>query len=224
MHAGKRLRMLALAFAVPVAAIGSLAFSTHVGPSSAAAVVNAAAPDNTTHTATKLSNRAASSTKPTSPTANPSATVATNGPSRSATTSASPGRSGGPGATAVNCVISRGSTPVSFKTARVSGHQVLVDAGGCALYVNTKDTAHASTCGASCEATWIPVRGPAQAGTDVNQTDLATFTRSNGRAQATFFGQQLYYFAKDTRPGQASGLGVDSRFFLIDQNGKPVTN
>jgi predicted lipoprotein with Yx(FWY)xxD motif len=189
-----RLRTLALAFAVPVVTIGTLALAGHVASSSAAPVVKVAATDNTTSR------------------------------SGSATTSASPGPSSRPGAAGVNCVRNHASTSVTVKIAHVSGKDVLVDADGCALYVNTKDTARASTCTAACQATWIPVRGPAQAGIGANQTNLGTFTRADGKVQATFVGQQLYYFARDTRPGQASGLGADSRFFLIDQNGKPLTN
>ena len=99
----------------------------------------------------------------------------------------------------------------------------MVDAAGCALYVNTQDSAQASACDTTCQGTWIPVPGPAQAGEGVDQANLGTFTRADGTVQATYFGHQLYRFSRDNAPGQANGQGVDGRFFLVDKAGNPIT-
>jgi predicted lipoprotein with Yx(FWY)xxD motif len=52
------------------------------------------------------------------------------------------------------------------------------------------------------------VKGPASAGPGVTGT-LATITRSDGSAQATYNGHPLYTYVSDTAPGQAKGNGVN---------------
>jgi predicted lipoprotein with Yx(FWY)xxD motif len=113
---------------------------------------------------------------------------------------------------------------VTVKIAQVAGREALVDADGCALYVNTQDTPQISACDQACRAAFPPTPGPAQAGPGVAQSNLGTFTRANGAIQATFFGHQLYYDAHDTQPGQAKGQGVNRAWFLIDRNGTTLTN
>jgi predicted lipoprotein with Yx(FWY)xxD motif len=100
---------------------------------------------------------------------------------------------------------------------------VLVDGNGCALYLNTSDTSTSTAVDAAAETTWIPVTAPAQVtGTGLDQSKVGTFTRPDGKQQATYNGHQLYRFAGDRAPGQANGQGVDDRYFLIGQNGDAV--
>jgi predicted lipoprotein with Yx(FWY)xxD motif len=124
----------------------------------------------------------------------------------------------------VNCVRHIVPTPVTVKIGQVGGREALVDADGCALYVNTQDRPQVSACDQQCRAAFPPAPGPAQAGAGVNQSNLGTFTRPDGTIQATFFGHQLYYDAQDTQPGQANGQGLNQTWFLIDRNATTLTS
>jgi predicted lipoprotein with Yx(FWY)xxD motif len=75
------------------------------------------------------------------------------------------------------------------------------------LYWFVPDTSTKSNCNGSCSSIWLPVKGPATAGTGVTGT-LGTITRSDGTTQATYNGHPLYSYTGDTAPGQNSGNGI----------------
>jgi predicted lipoprotein with Yx(FWY)xxD motif len=104
----------------------------------------------------------------------------------------------------------------------VDGKQALVDGNGCAVYMNIQDSTTSSSCDAACVAQWPPVKGPAQAGSGVTGSDLATFNRTDGTVQVTYFGHQLYYFSGDTAPGQGNGQGNGQTWFLVDGSGNAI--
>jgi predicted lipoprotein with Yx(FWY)xxD motif len=124
----------------------------------------------------------------------------------------------------VNCTKSAAPTPVTVKIGQAGGKEALVDADGCALYVNTQDTADTSACDAQCTTTWPPLMGPATAGEGVTQDNLGVFSRTDGAQQATYFGHQLYYNTGDTAPGQATGQAMAQTWYLIDKDGNPITS
>jgi predicted lipoprotein with Yx(FWY)xxD motif len=99
---------------------------------------------------------------------------------------------------------------------------VLVDQSGCALYLNTQDTATTSNVAAAALAAFPPAHAPATAGDGVQQANLGTFARSDGTSQATFFGHQLYYSTADRAPGDANGQGVNQIWFLVNAQGQQV--
>lgn len=99
---------------------------------------------------------------------------------------------------------------------------VIVDENGCALYLNTQDTAQRSAVQAVDETTWIPVMAPATVADGLDQAKVGTFTRQDGKNQVTYNGHQLYRFAGDRAPGQANGQGVDGNYFLVGRNGDAV--
>ena len=77
---------------------------------------------------------------------------------------------------------------------------------------NTVYTLKASkvTCGANCLKTWPEVLLPAgvmvaTAGPGVNAAKLGTVVGQGGALQVTYGGKPLYWFSKDTRPGQVKG-------------------
>ncbi len=77
---------------------------------------------------------------------------------------------------------------------------------------NTVYTLRASkvSCGANCLKTWPEVLLPAgitavAAGTGVNAAKLGTVAGLGGALQVTYGGKPLYWFSKDTRPGQVKG-------------------
>lgn len=90
------------------------------------------------------------------------------------------------------------------------------------LYVLTADekstSAHAklSTCYAGCAAVWPPVLTsgtPAVAG-KANASLLGLTTRRDGTKQVTYNGLPLYYYAADTKAGQATGNHLKDGFGL----------
>jgi predicted lipoprotein with Yx(FWY)xxD motif len=100
---------------------------------------------------------------------------------------------------------------------------VIVDQSGCALYLNTNDTATSTACDTACEQTWIPVTGPAEVrGTGLDQSKVGTFQRPSGKTQVTYNGHQLYRFIGDRAPGEAKGQGIDGIWWLVGANGEPV--
>lgn len=90
------------------------------------------------------------------------------------------------------------------------------------LYVLTADekstSAHEklSTCYTGCAAVWPPVLAsgtPAVAG-KANASLLGLTTRRDGTKQVTYNGLPLYYYAADTKAGQATGNHLKDSFGL----------
>jgi len=116
--------------------------------------------------------------------------------------SSSPASSGG----AASSAPAAGSS--ALKTAKIGGATVVTNAKGFTLYWFVPDTATTSKCNGSCATFWPPVKGPATAGAGVTGK-LATITRADGSAQATYNGHPLYTYVGDHAPGQAAGDGLN---------------
>lgn len=95
----------------------------------------------------------------------------------------------------------------TVKTAKVSGATVLTNAQGFVLYWFAPDTSTTSKCNGSCASFWPPMKGPVSA-SGIKGT-FGTITRSDGSTQATFDGHPLYTYSGDTKPGEASGNGLN---------------
>ena len=113
---------------------------------------------------------------------------------------------------------------VTVKIGNVAGRQALVDGTGRALYLFTRDRIDYSACPADCVDNWPALIGPARASPGVNPDRLGMFTRDDGAPQVTYFGSQLYYFAKDTRPGEANGQAIGRAWYLVDKDGNPISS
>jgi predicted lipoprotein with Yx(FWY)xxD motif len=100
------------------------------------------------------------------------------------------------------------ASSASLKTTTIGGAKVLTNAKGFTVYWFGPDTASKSNCNGSCAHYWPPVKGPVTAGAGVTGT-VATITRSDGSAQATYNGHPLYTYVSDTAPGQAKGNGLN---------------
>jgi predicted lipoprotein with Yx(FWY)xxD motif len=126
-----------------------------------------------------------------------------------------------PGGAGPDC--SNRTQPVTVKIGTAGGRSnVLVDQSGCALYLNTQDTATTSNVDAATLAAFPPAHAPGTAGDGVQQANLGTFIRADGTSQVTFFGHQLYYSTADRAPGDANGQGVNQIWFLVNAQGQPV--
>ncbi|WP_405812287.1 SCO0930 family lipoprotein [Streptomyces sp. NBC_01520] len=101
--------------------------------------------------------------------------------------------------------------------------KVLTDSAGFTLYRFDKDTADPpkSNCEGDCANAWPVV--PADDATAAAGTDAALLgevTRADGTKQLTVGGWPMYRYAKDTRPGDATGQGVGGTWFASAPDGK----
>lgn len=81
---------------------------------------------------------------------------------------------------------------------------------------STSKHAKLSTCNDACAAVWPPVLAsstPAVAG-KANASLVGLTTRSDGTKQVTYNGLPLYYYAADTKAGQATGNHLKDGFGL----------
>ena len=101
----------------------------------------------------------------------------------------------------------------------------LVDDKGMTLYLYTKDTPNTSNCYDKCATAWPPLltTGNAVAGTGIDVSKLGTTKRTDGSIQVTYAGWPLYYFVKDTKPGDVVGQNVGSVWFVISPAGEQIT-
>lgn len=99
---------------------------------------------------------------------------------------------------------------------------ILVDGKGMTLYVFTKDTPGTSACSGQCLVNWPALMGTPTAGMGLDASKLGTITRSDGSTQATYAGQPLYHWAKDVKPGDTMGQGLQSLWYVLDATGKPI--
>ncbi|MCE1191870.1 MAG: hypothetical protein LWW96_06935 [Acidovorax sp.] len=96
-----------------------------------------------------------------------------------------------------------GSAPASpVKT--VDG--VLVGANGMTLYTFDRDVAGSgkSVCNGPCATNWPPLVASTAPG-----GDYTLVTRDDGKMQLAYKGKPLYYWAKDAKPGDKTGDGVN---------------
>jgi predicted lipoprotein with Yx(FWY)xxD motif len=101
-----------------------------------------------------------------------------------------------------------GSTSTEVKTRKIGNVTVITNAKGFTLYSFAPDTSSKSNCNGSCAQIWPPLKGPATAGPGVTGK-LGTIKRSDGSTQATYNGHPLYTYTGDTKPGQATGNGLN---------------
>ena len=83
----------------------------------------------------------------------------------------------------------------------------LVGANGMTLYTFDKDTAGngKSVCNGGCATNWPPFMA---ADSDKATGDFTIVTRDDGKKQWAAKGWPLYYWSKDTKPGDKTGDGV----------------
>jgi predicted lipoprotein with Yx(FWY)xxD motif len=95
----------------------------------------------------------------------------------------------------------------------------LVDTNGMTLYMYTKDTPGVSNCSGQCAANWPPyVVASADAATHVQAGvagKVGTITRADGSLQVTYNDEPLYYWVKDTKPGDTTGQNVGGVWFVV---------
>ena len=122
--------------------------------------------------------------------------------------------------------------PVAQPTATPSGAMValaqndqlgsfLVDDEGMSLYLFTKDTPNVTNCYDQCATNWPPLltTGAPVAGEGVNAALLGTTQRTDGTLQVTYNGWPLYYYVTDKAPGDVTGEGKGSVWYVVTPDG-----
>lgn len=113
-------------------------------------------------------------------------------------------------------------TPAPADTVKVMDStlgKILTDANGMTLYyfINDIPASGASTCysAANCSTIWpvfsvdtIAVSPPLDA------ADFSSITRTDGTKQTAFYGWPLYYFSRDTKPGDINGENVVKKWYV----------
>jgi D-xylose transport system substrate-binding protein len=104
---------------------------------------------------------------------------------------------------------------------------ILTDSSkGMTLYLFTKDKPGESACTDACAQIWPPLtiaQGAAPvAGTGLT-AKLGTIQRADGTMQVTYNDHPLYFYAKDTKPGDVTGQGLNDAWYVVDAAGAQVT-
>ena len=96
---------------------------------------------------------------------------------------------------------------MSNAPAQVAGG-VLTGANGMTLYTFDRDVASSgkSVCNGPCATNWPPLMA-AQA--DKPSGDYTVIVRDDGQRQWAFKGKPLYFWVKDTKPGDKTGDGFN---------------
>jgi predicted lipoprotein with Yx(FWY)xxD motif len=83
---------------------------------------------------------------------------------------------------------------------------MLVGSNNMTLYTFAKDAAGSgkSACNGPCAANWPPLFVD---GSSVVSGDYSVITRDDGKKQLAFKGMPLYFWVKDTKPGDKTGDG-----------------
>ena len=85
--------------------------------------------------------------------------------------------------------------------------KALVDAKGMTLYIFDRDAGGKSACNGHCAQNWPPLMAAAAA---APMGDWTVVVRDDGGKQWAYKGKPLYGWAKDTKPGDITGDGVNS--------------
>jgi len=112
---------------------------------------------------------------------------------------------------------------VKTATAMVAGQSMTILVGasnGMTLYYYTPDKgAGKVTCTGACLTAWPPLL---LSGADTNPTGdksvtgtLGTIASPNGGMQVTYNSWPLYYWQKDTKPGDTTGQNVGGKWFVV---------
>ena len=90
----------------------------------------------------------------------------------------------------------------------------LVDAKGMTLYVFDKDKEPGkSVCYGGCVKSWPPFA--LEAGQPEPVSPLSVITRDDGTKQYAYKGKPLYYYAKDSSPGDIKGDAVGKVWWIV---------
>jgi predicted lipoprotein with Yx(FWY)xxD motif len=101
------------------------------------------------------------------------------------------------------CASMSSSAPVRISEGMLTGPNSMT------LYTFDRDVVGSgkSVCNGPCATNWPPLMASA---TDTPQGDFSIVTRDDGGKQWAIKGKPLYYWVKDTKPGDKTGDGVNN--------------
>lgn len=94
------------------------------------------------------------------------------------------------------------------------------------VYVFDKDVANSgkSSCAGTCATLWPPVVAKSDTPSVSGVTGkVGTITATDGSKQLTINGLPVYYFAKDSAPGDVKGQGVQNVWWVLDPAGTKIS-
>ncbi|MGZ8474528.1 MAG: COG4315 family predicted lipoprotein [Candidatus Deferrimicrobiaceae bacterium] len=93
----------------------------------------------------------------------------------------------------------------------------LTDAKGMTLYIFKRDSPGKSVCEGPCVEKWpLYFREKVAVPEGVKAGDFGTIKREDGKKQTTYKGWPLYYYVGDKAPGDASGQGLGTVWFVAN--------
>lgn len=127
--------------------------------------------------------------------------------------------------TTVSPTSSPATAGAEMKVASSSAGQIVVDSKGMSLYFFTKDVKDSGTsaCTGACLTAWpvFTTTSDKPAVEGVSGT-VGTIATPDGKKQVTLNGMPLYYYAKDKAPGDVTGQGVQSVWYLVSPSGEMI--
>lgn len=132
--------------------------------------------------------------------------------------------SSAPAAAPASSSASSSSEVETLKTSTVAGHTIVVDGEGKAVYVYTRDNPGATTsaCTGGCASLWPEVTSAGAPTLQGVTGKIGSITGVDGKQQITVNGMPIYYYAKDTAPGQVNGQGVANVWYVIGADGAMI--
>lgn len=115
---------------------------------------------------------------------------------------------------------------VKLRVADSEYGRVLMNGGGKALYLFSKDRKGPSECYGGCAEAWPPflTKGKPVAGKGASSRKLGTTVRDDGRRQVTYGGHPVYFYVHDS-PGNILCQDVfeyGGRWLLVKASGKAL--
>jgi predicted lipoprotein with Yx(FWY)xxD motif len=113
--------------------------------------------------------------------------------------------------------VASGDVPIGISTAG-SGIGHLVDGAGMSLYIFLRDTPGKSNCTGECAQEWRPLlaTGAILPRDGIDPVKLGVILLADGNRQVTYSGSPLYYYTKDSNPGEINGHGLGGLWFLVN--------
>jgi predicted lipoprotein with Yx(FWY)xxD motif len=99
----------------------------------------------------------------------------------------------------------------AIQTTMIDNKEVLADSNGMTLYTYDDDMIGVSNCYDECATAWPPLMAAAGA---QPEGDYTIVERKDGTRMWAYMGRPLYLYAKDTKPGDVSGDGVEGEWHI----------
>ncbi|MEA5453939.1 hypothetical protein SPF06_04310 [Sinomonas sp. JGH33] len=113
---------------------------------------------------------------------------------------------------------------LTLMTSTVGGQKIVVDGKGNTVYFYTRDNKGAtqSACTGGCATLWPAVTNDGAPALQGVTGTIGSITTASGKQQVTINGMPIYYYSKDTAPGQTNGQGVAGVWYVVGADGSMI--